>query len=132
MEEELQKLREVNQVRDLTESEEGTGVNHLPSRVYGFTFAPAAKEAPLFREKRYHNFEVHKLDDGAVMIVGFVAAAVAAQIREGKQSIDFRLQSDPQGDAATLVAIPTWRIVHAREHSIRDGLGLELQLSALE
>ncbi len=131
MEEELKALREKNQVRTLTGAEEGTGVNRLPPGVYGFTYAPASKEAPLFREKRYHNFEVHKLSDAAVQIVGFVPPPIAAKIQEGRESIELRLLADPSAEASALVAIDAWRIAKAREHSTRDGKGLEVELSAL-
>ncbi len=128
----LNELREKNHLRLVTNEEEGTGVNRLPSGVYGFSYAPASKEAPLFCLKRLYNFEVQKLSDGAVHIVGYVDGETAQLVREGKNSITFRLHPDPSGDSVTLVSIPTWRITRSKEHSIRDGMGLEIEIGGLE
>src|ERR671912_127518 len=53
-------LRGTNQVRLVTEAQEGTGVNALPAGVYGFTYSPGLASAPLFAVRRYRSYEIHK------------------------------------------------------------------------
>lgn len=131
-ESELHDLRMRNRVRPVTISEEGLGINRAPAGVYGFSYTPATTEAPLFNKKAYHSFEVHKLSDGTVLLVGFVTAETVSQMNTGKERIHIRLFADPQDEANILVSIPSSRIIRSKEHSIREGKGLELDLAALE
>src|ERR1700722_19429895 len=73
-------LRSADGVRIVTAEEEGTGVNALPSGVYGFTYAAAQANAPAMAVRRYRSYETHKLADREVYIIGFAAVATAAQL----------------------------------------------------
>src|SRR5690348_7930864 len=60
---ELDRLRAEHQVRLIDPNDEGMSFEKLPVGVYGFSYAPQ-QESPLFGNKMYQNFEVHKLPDG--------------------------------------------------------------------
>jgi hypothetical protein len=125
-------LRRKHAVTLVSEADEGFGADRQSAGVYGFSYAPALASAPLFRRRTYQSFEVHKLQDGSVVIVGFVPEQVARQIEEGREALRFRLLPEPREDAAAAVAIPHWRIARSRDHSARDGKGLELQLRPIQ
>ena len=121
-------LRAKHQVRSLTDREDGTGLHRLPNGVCGFTYAPGPRDAPLFRTPRPHTFEVHKLADGKVMLVGYVAPEVAARIENDPQLVEVRLFPAPRNEANTLVSLPLTRMVRHREFSTRDGGAFEMHL----
>jgi hypothetical protein len=126
-EEQRQPLREKHQVRLLHDPEDGTGLLRLPNGVYGYTYAPAVGEAPLFHQYKYQSFEVHKLGDGTVVLIGFVTPENAARIA-ASEPVKLRLLPDPTDQASTIVALPLWRIQRFKEYSARDGQGLEVEL----
>lgn len=126
-EEQRRTLRQKHHVRPVAGQEEGTGLHRLPNGVYGFTYAPAMEEAPLFQEYKYQAFEVHKLEDGSNVLIGFLTEAIAAQIA-ASEPVKLRLLPDPAEQAQTVVAIPYWRIERFKEYSARDGQGLVLEL----
>jgi len=109
-------LRGTNQVRLVTEAEEGTGVNALPSGVYGFTYSPGLASAPLFAVRRYRTFEIHKLP-GETLVVGFATAEDAGRLDSNNEEITIRVQPQPEDGRETLVQIPYPRIAHHRQHA---------------
>ena len=127
-EEHRKPLREKHQVRLLHDSEDGTGLPRLPSGVYGYTYAPALAEAPLFHQYKYQSFEVHKLRDGSTVLISFVTPENAAKIA-ASEPVKLRLLPGPADQAQTIVALPRWRIQRFKEYSARDGQGLEVELS---
>src|SRR5262245_35030517 len=78
-----QQLRVAHGVQLVSAAHEGTGVDQLPGGIYGFTYSPGLPNAPLFSQKRYRSYEIHKTVDGDVFVVGFVDAARAAQLVTG-------------------------------------------------
>lgn len=120
-------LRREHGVRLVEPAEEGSGVQHLPDGVYGFTHSPAIA-APLFRAFRYRAFEMHRVAGGEVLIIGYVRAADAERCRTASDEISLTIHHDREGDAETIVAIPYSRIARHRQYSIRNTEGLELQV----
>ncbi|MCS6951712.1 MAG: hypothetical protein RMK57_04175 [Bryobacterales bacterium] len=131
-EEARQALRQRHGVQLISQADEGTGLDRAPAGVYGFTYAPGHANAPLFRKRTYHSYEIHKLPGGAALIVGYVPDAVAAALAAGRESLQFRLRPDPEGEAQTLTAIALDRVTWFREHSIREPAGWELRVAPLE
>src|SRR6188472_2371370 len=84
-------LRQTHQVRIVAGDEEGTGVNALPTGVYGFTYSPGLASAPLFAVRRYRTFEVHKVP-GETLIVAFATAEEAARLEAGSEELTIRVQ----------------------------------------
>jgi hypothetical protein len=126
------RLRQTHQVDLISVADEGTGLDRAPCGVYGFTYAPGHVNAPLFRKRSYHSYEIHKLPNGAALIIGYVPEAVAAAVASGRESLQFRLRPEPEAEAQTLIAIPADRVTWFREHSIREPAGWELRVAPVE
>ena len=107
-------LRGTNQVRLVSNDEEGTGVNALPVGVYGFTYSPGLASAPLFAVRRYRSFEIHKLA-GETVVVGFATADDAGRLERQHEEITVRIQPQPEDGRETLVQIPYSRLKHHRQ-----------------
>jgi hypothetical protein len=122
-------LRAKHQVRPLTSEEEGYDVPRLPDGVYGFTGAVGRRDAPLFRQPMTQGYEMHKLLDGTVMLVGYVSADDAGKLATSKDVVDIRLFPDRHEKAPELVSLPAHRILRHKEHSHRLGEGVQLDVS---
>ena len=121
-------LRVADGVRIVTTDEEGTGINALPNGVYGFTYAPALVNAPVWSVRRYRSYETHKLADGEVYIIAFADAATAAQIASAGEQV-IHVQPSPEGTANLLVKIPYSRISHHKQVSVPNQEGFSVTLS---
>lgn len=129
--EELKQLRLAHGVRLVTPEEEGNSTLKLPGGVYGFTYAPALEEVPLFRKRLYRSFEVHKLPDGEEHVVGYVTAPEAEKIESGADYVEIKLYPEPYEDAVRLVSIPVDRMLNTRRATSRDeGNYLKLEVDA--
>jgi hypothetical protein len=110
-------LREAHQVRLVTESDEGHGVNALPGGVYGFTYSPGLPNAPLFAVRRYRSYEIHKLPGGDVFVIGFAKAEVARELSTAAQEMTIQIQAQESDGFTTLVTIPYARIRQHRQYA---------------
>jgi hypothetical protein len=124
-----QALRLVHQVRLVTDAEEGTGVNALPSGTYGFTYSPGLPNAPLFAVKRYRSFETHKLASGDVFVIGFVTRESAGALSSTLTDITIQLQPEPEGAADVLVTIPYTRIKQHRQYAAPNQHGFPVTVT---
>ena len=120
-------LRGTNQVRLVTEAEEGTGVNALPLGVYGFTYSPGLASAPLFAVRRYRTYEIHKVT-GETLVVGFATLEDADRLGSNHEEITIRVQPQPEDGRETLVQIPYSRIAHHRQHAAPNQHGFTVTL----
>lgn len=123
-------LREAHGVRPLTPQEEGTGLLHLPGGVYGFTHSPAAENAPLFGSPTRHSFEVHRLQNSAVLLA-YVDRQAAAVLEHAPEDVKVLAHPFPSDHAPVLVAIE-WSRLHLIKRYVTptpDG-GVELQVFA--
>lgn len=124
----LEHLRAANGLRPLEEAEEGFAADCQPNGVYGFTYAPAESALPLFLKKTWHSFEVHKLQDGELQLVGFVTAKEAELIRQGLQG-EVTLFPDPWEASTELVSVPIARAMPSKRGPSREGgNGLKIAL----
>jgi hypothetical protein len=114
---EQEALRVVHQVRLVSEVEEGTGANALPDGIYGFTYSPGLPNAPLFADRRYGCYELHKVSGGEIFIVGFVDVDVVRQLQAAMTDVTVSIQPEPERDRSSLVTIPYSRIRHHRQHA---------------
>jgi len=120
-------LRGTNQVRLVTEAEEGTGVNALPLGVYGFTYSPGLASAPLFAVRRYRSYEIHKVT-GETLVVGFATLEDAGRLDSNHEEITIRVQPQPEDGRETLVQIPYSRIARHRQHAAPNQHGFTVTL----
>ena len=130
IEKQLEDLRAKNQVRALTEEEDGTGIDRLPSGVCGFTYSPLSENFPLFKVRDLRSYEAHKLPDGSALLLGFVTQGESIQIEAGRESVTIHLFPEPMGEASFFTAVPTGRVQSHVEHSQRVDKGLERVLGS--
>jgi hypothetical protein len=130
VEKQFEDLRSKNQVRALTEEESGTGIDRLPSGVYGFTYSPLSENYPLFRDHDMRSYEAHKLPDGSAVLLGFVTQGESMQMEAGRESVTIHLFPEPTGEASLFTAVPTNRVQSHVEHSNRSETGLEIVLGS--
>ena len=120
-------LRREHGVRLVTSDEEGSAAMDLPAGVYGFTASPILA-SPLFANRRYRNFEVHRLASG-VVLVGFVTAADAAQLsHQAADIVTLKIYADAETDATSIVAISYDQIVQHRQYAVRNADAVSLQV----
>ncbi|HEX9725999.1 MAG TPA: hypothetical protein VGC53_17115 [Vicinamibacteria bacterium] len=125
---EIEELRTQHQVRLVTDEEEGTGIDRLPSGVYGFTYSPAADNFPLFKKKEINSYESHKLRDGRAILIGYLTSEEVDKLNTSKKAVVLHLFPVPKEKATTLVIVPMARVLGHQEHSQRLGTGLELRV----
>jgi hypothetical protein len=116
-------LRATHAVRLVTSGEEGTGVGAQPAGVYGYTYSPGLPNAPLFAERRYRSYEVHKRPDGEIFIVAYADVATARQMVSLAHEATIRVQPEATVDATALVCVPYSRIQRHRQYAMpnQDG-----------
>src|SRR5213593_4704974 len=91
-------LRAANQLRLLSEDEEGFGIDRVPAGVYGFTSSPG-EAAPLFQQQIFRSFEMHKHLDGEIYLLGFLTAKQADRLASSDSQLDISLYPDAFGEA---------------------------------
>ena len=120
-------LRRDHGVRLVTAAEEGSPAEALPANVYGFTASPVLA-SPLFANRRYRNFEVHRLAVG-VRLIGFVSPAAASELAHpGSDTVSVTVYPDAEGDATAIVSIPYDRIAQHRQYAIRNAEAITLRV----
>ena len=122
-------LRRQHGVRLVAPEEEGAAAGALPAGVYGFTASPILA-SPLFADRRYRNFEVHRLAN-AIALVGFVTPDDAARLsRASAESVSVRVFPDAEGDAAVILSIPYDRIAQHRQYAVRNAEAVTLHIAS--
>ncbi len=128
LEKEREELRNKNQLRALSDEEEGLGINRQPNGVFGFTYSPAEENFPLFKKKTLRCYEAHKLADGSGVLVGFVTQGESLKLDTGRESVSVHLFPDPVDESVALMSIPMARVLSHKQLSQRGGKGLELEV----
>ncbi len=109
------------QLRPLLPEDEGMPLHLLPDNVFGFTYSSLNESTPLFIRHAFQSFEVHKLMDGEVHLLGYLTAEQAKQIQSGSGPLECDLYPEPRDKADQLVEIPVHKITRARQLSRTDG-----------
>lgn len=113
-------LRNERGLRIVTDQEVGTDTFQLPNGVYGFTYSPAFEEMPLFAKKPYHSFEVHRLKDGRIHLLGFVTADIKSKIQNKAGMVEAVVYPDSYGTATELVSIDVADLKPAKKAITRE------------
>jgi hypothetical protein len=121
-------LRKTNNVRIVSSAEEGTGVNALPTGVYGFTYSPGLPNAPLFAERRFRSYETHKVGDGEIYVIAFADLETAAVLQAAATERTIQVQPEPDDTANVLVTIPYSRIRQHRQHAAPNQNGFTVTI----
>ena len=122
---EVEVMRTQHQVTLVDERDEGADVVRLPGGIYGFTYSPL-QSTPMFRKKATQSFEVHKLSDDSVHLVGFVREGDASRLSVSSEQLELRFYPEPWEDAFTATSIPVSRIQSSRGPTRSDGNALWL------
>jgi hypothetical protein len=124
---EIRALRAANRVELVDRADEGKGIVNAPNGVYGFTFSPH-QESPIFRKRMHESFEVHKLKDGSVYLVGFVTNGEAEDLSAQDKYVDITLYPDQWEDSTNLVCIERERVLRGKGPARSEGNPLYLEL----
>jgi hypothetical protein len=112
-------LRTRHEVRLIESAEEGVPLHLLPNGVYGFAYAPGQTDVPLFANRTFQAFEVHKLPDGSEVLVCFVTPQQALDLHAGKTGFELHLYPEPHGDSTQMVSMDMVRIDSSRKGVLR-------------
>jgi hypothetical protein len=130
VEREVEAVRARNGVSPVRLEDEGVPLASLPDSVYGYTYSPLNESTPLFAERTFQSFEVHKLTEGVVHVLGYVSAGDAGRLSGAQEPADIRFYPEPYGEATRLAEVSLERIVRARPVSRADGNYMTLTLAA--
>ena len=126
---EQEMLRISNKVKLIDEALEGLGIDALPGGIYGFTFSPALHNSPLFRAKHFRSYEIHKLDDGLVCLIGFVKIVDAARFKDTKETFDILIQPEPEPEADVLLTLPYSCISQHHQFAVPTDHGIKIAVT---
>jgi hypothetical protein len=130
VEQERQSVRVRNGVEPVSIGDEGSPLAGLPDNIYGYTYSPLNESTPLFTERTYQSFEVHKLTEGIVHVLGYLTPADAAAVEGNREPVDVRLYPEPYGEATRLTEVSLERILRAKPVTRIDGNAMALTLDA--
>ncbi|MBK5290830.1 MAG: hypothetical protein JJE04_03925 [Acidobacteriia bacterium] len=123
-------LRASKQLRPLLVEDEGVPLSLLPDNVFGFTFSTLNESTPLFIRRAFQSFEVHKLMDGEIHLLGYLTAEQAGTVQSGGEAVECNLYPEPREKSDQLVEIPVHRISKARQLSRTDGNYMPIRVEA--
>lgn len=132
VQQQFERIRSDYKLRALTDEESGGGVNRLPRGVFGFTYSPAEDDFPLFNEHDVRSYEAHKLEDGSLILLGFLTAEEKTAFEQASQETTIHLFAELSGKADQLVRVPLSRVLSHVENSARNGTGLEIHAGPAE
>jgi hypothetical protein len=114
-------------VRLVDAKDEGAGITAVPNGVYGFTYSPGM-ESPLFAMEKYHTFEIHKLNDGSVRILGFVTPDKKAELESNNDILEIQVFPTAWADSDQMVIIPGEWVVGAPKAPREEGNPVNFRL----
>ena len=125
---EVLKLRYEQQLRPLTEREDGTKIQDLPNGTYGFSMCSVVA----LRAKRGNPFslEIHKYN-GIVYYVGYASDEHIEKYLTRQKDFHILTSPQPRKGASTLFEIPIEFVSKCEERPIRDGYLFDLFVTAI-
>ena len=121
-------LRRENQLRPLTEREDGTKIQDLPNGIYGFSMCSVVA----LRAKRGNTFslEIQK-HDGIVYYVGYASDEHIGKYLTRKKYFHILTSPHPGEGASSLFEIPVEFVSKCEERPIRDGYLFDLFVTTI-
>jgi hypothetical protein len=111
----------------VSKQDEGVSWSRISNGVYGFTYTPASADGGMFAKETLHSFEMHKLADGTLLVLGFGDPDTAAKLNApGTQDIEIYPQH--KQEFGVLVQIPHARISSSKPVDRNDSNRLKLTL----
>ena len=117
---ELEQLRSERGLRAISKEEEGSDIYRLPNGVFGFSYAPGLKEVPIYSKQHYHGFEIHRLSNGEVHVVGFVTADETTQLTAAKQAVQAAIFPERWSSSTEVVSVAATRLQPAKKAVARE------------
>ena len=118
---ELEAIRARKQLTLVSPAQEGEPIGMLPDNVYGFTYSPLSQSTPLFAKHTKQSFEVHKMLQGDVHLIGYVTTAEAEKFLIGREAMEIHLYPEPHAESTAMIELPLDRLVKAKPLSRADG-----------
>jgi hypothetical protein len=116
-----QTLRTQHGVTLVAAAQEGHSRKRLAAGTYGFTGAPGEPDGGLYSKQIFLTFEVHKLKDSSIHLLGYVTPQEAEMVNTGLQTVDLNFYPNPHQAADTLIVLPWSRVRRALPVSRIDG-----------
>ncbi|MBA3972761.1 MAG: hypothetical protein C0504_00930 [Candidatus Solibacter sp.] len=110
--------------------ESGSPLASLPEGVYGFTTSAATTEVAVFDKPVFRSFEVHKLQGGEILYLGYMNEADLKVFESGAEPVSVDLYPDPHEPATHLAGVPESRITRKRPPLRDQGSPMKLQIAA--
>ncbi len=110
----MEELRAARHLRLITKEEAGASIDDIANGLYGFTYAPQSEGIPLFETQGFQVFEVHKLHDGSVHILGYMTAEQAIALDSSGEPRELKLYPEPYQEAQSFVSLPQSRILRVK------------------
>jgi hypothetical protein len=130
VEKERQAVRARNSVIPISVENEGSALAGLPDNIYGYTHSPVNESTPLFVQRTFQSFEIHKLAEGIVHVLGYLTPADAQLATDNREPVDVKLYPEPFGEATRLTEVSLERIIRAKPLSRMDGNYMPVTLDA--
>lgn len=127
---EREQLRATNKVVPVSKEDEGRSWGKISNGVFGFSYTPASKDGGMFAKPSRDVFELHKLADGSLHIVGYTTAEYAQAIA-GKGAVEVELYPNERESYNKLVVLPHARISSAKDLNRDDFNKLKAVLKAV-
>jgi hypothetical protein len=112
---EREAVRQKNGVRLVAGAEEGDVVRYATGGIYGFTYAPQTLECGLFGKAPYLSFEMHKLADNRILLLGLVTAEMKRKIEGAKDAVEIEFFPEPYDQAQELVVLEYEKLAHLKQ-----------------
>jgi len=93
----------------------------LPENIYGFTYSPLNESTPLFAKSTKQAFEVHKLTQGDVHLIGYLTPEESEKFLIGREAMDVHIFPEPYETSTVMVEIPLERVVKSKQLSRSEG-----------
>ncbi len=123
----IEQLRATNRVVPVSKEDEGRGWAKISNGVYGFSYTPASSDGGLFIKQPRQSFEMHKLADGSLQIIGFTTPEYAGKLNlKGAQEVE--LYPESRAEYTQLVMVPHARIANSKPLDRDDFNRLKLGL----
>ncbi|MCX6593830.1 MAG: hypothetical protein NTZ56_20130 [Acidobacteria bacterium] len=126
-----QAIRTKNGLSPVPAASEGLSRNRVPNGTFGFTSAPGEPDGGLYSKQIFQSFEIHKLADGSIQILGYVTAQEAEMFHGGLQTLDVHMYPAVREAADTLISLPWARIRRSLPVSRIDGNYLPVTIAPL-
>lgn len=125
---EVLKLRHEQQLRPLTEGEDGTKIENLPDGIYGFSMC----NIEALRANRGNTFslEIHK-HEGIVFYVGYASGEHIEKYLTRQSNFHILTSPHPRKGTASLFEIPVEFVSKCEERPVEDGYIFDLFVTAI-